>query len=436
MATGPSELERKTMRAIMWRIMPVMGFAYFIASLDRVNVGFAAFQMNADVHLSPADFGFGASIFFVSYCIFSVPGSMAVAWLGAQRDLMVVLLSWGLASAATALIAGPFSFFVVRFLLGMAEAAFFPAVILYLAHWLPKAHRSRLLSLLMIGLPLASVFGSPLSALLLGTDGWLGFRGWHWLFVIEALPAVLLGLLTPVVLPASIKRVSWLDPAQKVWISDTLAQERNSVPARARPFWRVMLDRRVLALTMINVGAVSVTNGLAIWQPQILRSFHLTDLQVGFINSIPFAIAVAVMYAWAWHSDRTGERRIHTALPLAVGICALLLTLVASSLASVLTILCIAISAASMIKGPFWALATEAVEPEDAAVSFGQVTSLTNIGAFAGTYGIGFVSSATGSYAYAMLPLALILVLAFLCAVLFPSTERMKSPVIAKTAKV
>ena len=410
------------MRSIMWRIMPIMAFAYFIASLDRVNVGFAAFQMNADVHLGPADFGFGASIFFVSYCVFSVPGSMLVARLGAQRGLMLVMLSWGLASAATALVTGPTSFFIVRFLLGMAEAAFFPAVILYLSNWLPKAHRSRLLSLLMIGLPLASVFGSPLSAALLATDGWLGFRGWHWLFVVEAMPAIVLGLLTPFLLPASIDKVSWLDPAQKSWISQTIGTERNTPAAQtSRPFWIVLLDRRVLTLTMINVGAVSVTNGLAIWQPQILRSFHLTDMQVGFINSIPFAIAIAIMYVWAWHSDRTGERRFHTAIPLAVGCCALLLTLVATSLLPVLIILCIAVSAASMIKGPFWALATEAIDPQDAAVSFGQVTSLTNIGAFAGTYGIGFVTNATGSYAYALLPLALILVVAFMCAVAFPS---------------
>jgi len=405
------------MRAVGLRIMPIAMLGYFIASLDRINVGFAALQMNKAIHLGPAAFGFGAGVFFVAYSFFAVPGSIFVKRIGVRQGIGLILIAWGAVSALTAFIQGPISFYMMRFLLGMTEAAFFPAIILYLSVWLPARHRGRLLSVMMIGLPLASIFGSPISAWLLSMNRQLGLEGWQWLFIIEGAPAVLLGLMTQFLLPAAPSSSIWLRDDQRQWLEDKIAQERNAATAPKPPStWRTLVDRRVLALAMVNIGAIAVTNGLAIWQPQIIKSFSFTNMQTGLLNAGSFAIGTVFMYIWGWNSDRKRERRIHTALPLGLGCLALAASALTSSVWPTVLVLCMAITATSAIKGPFWALATELIPAEASAVAFGQITSLTNIGAFIGTYGVGLILSATGKYTYAMLPLMAIVALAFLCA--------------------
>jgi ACS family tartrate transporter-like MFS transporter len=407
------------MRAIGLRIMPLLAAGYFVASLDRVNVGFAALQMNRSVGLSPSAFGFGAGIFFLAYSLFAVPGTLLVQRVGIERGIALVMLAWGLVSAATAWVQGPISFYVLRFLLGAAEAPFFPGVILYLSLWLPTRYRGQLLSILMVGLPLASVLGSPLSAALLSIDGWLGLHGWQWLFILEAAPAILVGFASLRVLPTSIEAATWIAADQRGWLTAELAGKTQSRPLPpSQSSWRLMLDARVLGLTIVNIGAIAVTNGLAIWQPQIIKAFGLTVLQTGVLNALPFALGCSAMYAWAWHSDRTRERRLHTALPLAVGCVALGATFFDIGLPVTLLVFCVAVAAASMIKSPFWALATECVPTGMEAASFGHITSLTNIGAFIGTYAIGAIVQSSGSFSVAMAPLMVMMLVAFVCALI------------------
>jgi len=427
-APDTSVLARATVRAIGLRIMPVLAAAYFIASLDRVNVGFAALQMNHAIGLGPAQFGFGAGIFFVAYSIFALPGSLLMERIGVRRGIALVMLAWGLVSAGTAFVQGPISFYAARFLLGAAEAAFFPGVIVYLAGWLPARARGRLLSILMLGLPLASVFGSVLSGALLASDGWLGAGGWQILFIAEAAPAILLGLAAFRLLPATPAGAAWLGTEARAWLADELARERAQRPpaqgsnwrgpAARGSIWRTLRDPRVLALSLVNIGAIAVTNGMAIWQPQFIRAFGLTNWQTSLLNALPFALGCSAMYLWSWHSDHVGERRLHTALPLALGAIALGMGPFVHALAPTIVLFCAAVAAASMIKSPFWALATEIVPPERAAASFGHITSLTNIGAFIGTYGVGAISAADGNYSHALLPLMAMMALAFLCALL------------------
>ena len=286
--TEATLMERQVIRKLAIRLMPFVTVGYFLASLDRVNVGFAALQMNKDIGLSSAAFGFGAGLFFVAYCLFAVPCNMMMVRIGARRWLSFVMIAWGVISASMVFVAGPDSFYALRFLLGIAEAGFFPGVIYFLTLWFPAHHRSRMVAILMMALPVSSVLGSPLSASLLLTDGWLGVRGWHWLFIIEGLPAVLMGIGCALVLPRSIRTARFLDDGQKAWLEAEIAGKRQEgTIAGSLSFWQVMGNKYVLLLTLVYIGGTSVTNALALWQPQIIKAYDLTTMQVGLLNSVP-----------------------------------------------------------------------------------------------------------------------------------------------------
>lgn len=419
-------------RKIAWRIVPFVTVGYFLASLDRVNVGFAALQMNGDIGLSAEAFGFGAGLFFVAYCLFAVPGNLLMEKIGARRWLSIVMISWGLVSGAMAFVQGPMSFNALRFLLGIAEAGFFPGVIYYFTLWFPPAYRSRMVAILMMALPVSSVLGSPLSAALLLMDSVLGMRGWHWLFILEGLPAILLGFCASFVLPGNIANATFLSASEKTWLKSNLTQSTTDGKISSKiSFWQLLVNKHVLLLTLIYIGGTSVTNALSLWQPQIISTYKLTTLQVGLLNSLPFALASVAMYLWASRSDRMEERRVHTALPLGIAGVGLLLTAFVAGLVPMLIVLCVIIAAASMIKGPFWALATEMLPSNLSAPAIGQINALNNVGVFAATYLIGAIRTSTGSFTYAMLPIAALTLSACATAVIMrrapPSAEALGS---------
>ncbi len=419
-------MESQIIRKLALRLMPFVTVGYFLASLDRVNVGFAALQMNQDIGLSSAAFGFGAGLFFVSYCLFAVPCNLLMVRIGARRWLSIVMITWGVISALTATVTGPHSFYALRFLLGIAEAGFFPGVIYYLTLWFPSHHRSRMVAILMMALPVSSVLGSPMSAALLLTDGWFGLRGWHWLFIIEGLPAVLLGLGCALVLPRAIRDARFLNDDQKTWLEAEIAHKpEEGIIDGSLSFWQVLINKYVLLLTLVYIGGTSVTNALSLWQPQIIKTFNLTIMQVGLLNSLPFLIASVVMYLWASHSDRTGERTLHTAVPLALGTLGLIMTAVVTTLVPMIIVLCVIIVAASMIKGPFWALATEMLPPRISAVAIGQINALNNLGVFGATYAIGAIRDVTGSFTLAVVPLAVVLAIACLVSLSIGRSRRL-----------
>ena len=415
-----SELSSKNdhvIRKIAWRIVPFLTIGYFLASLDRVNVGFAALQMNQDIGLGPEAFGFGAGLFFVAYCIFAVPANMMMERIGARRWLSFVMIFWGVVSAAMAFVQGPISFDALRFLLGVAEAGFFPGAIYYFTLWFPRGYRSRMVAILMMALPVSSVLGSPVSASLLMLDSVFGLRGWHWLFILEGLPAIILGLAAGLVLPRNVDTATFLHSEEKTWLKAELNSEPEGGTIDTQmSFWQMLVNKHVLLLTLIYIGGTSVTNALALWQPQIISTYKLTTLQIGMLNSLPFALASVAMYLWASRSDRLKERRFHTSLPLGIAAIGLLLTAIVSGLVPMLIVLCIVIMAASMIKGPFWALATEMLPKNLSAPAIGQINALNNLGVFGATYVIGAVKGQTGSFTYAMLPIAVLVAAACLTA--------------------
>ncbi len=422
--TSPLEIE--TMRRVTWRIIPFLMLCYFIAFVDRVNAGFAALQMNHDIGLSAAAFGLGGGLFYISYVLCEVPSNLAMAKVGAKLWIARIMISWGIVAACMAFVVGPYSFYAVRLLLGAAEAGFFPGVILYLTYWFPSKYRGRIVALFMVAIPLSSFFGSPISASLLQLDGVLGFHGWQWMFVLEALPAVILGVISFFFLADGPASARWLSDPQRQWLASRLADENASPKATAKhlPLWQVMSNKYVLAASLIYAGASGASQCLSLWQPQIIKSFGLSNMQTGLLNSIPFGIASVLMILWGRSSDRSRERRWHTALPLLLLAGSLGVAPLVGSLSATILVLCVAVTATYIVKGPFWALATEWMSAGVAAAAIAQVNAIGNLGGFFGSYLLGTIKDATGSYALGLLPLAALSAVGCILVVLLGRGER------------
>jgi ACS family tartrate transporter-like MFS transporter len=395
------------MRQVAWRILPFLMVCYFVSFVDRVNVGFAALQMVKDLHMSPKVFGFGGGIFFVSYFLFEVPSNLLLEKLGARLWIARIMVTWGFLAVGTAFVVGPRSFYAMRLLLGAAEAGFFPGVILYLTYWFPREYRARIIGMFTVAIPVSSFLGSPISAALLGVDGWLGLRGWQWMFVMEGAPAILLGLFCLFVLSDKPAQARWLGSVQKNWLSGRL-QEESSLGKRVGKIglWSVLWNKYVLVLSITLAGSTAVSSGLQIWVPQIIKSYGLTNMQTGLLNSIPFALASVLMVWWGRRSDRTGERVWHTAAPLLVTAVSLASALVFNSLLAIILILCLAVIGIYAGKGPVWALSADWLSVGTAAAGLAQMNAISNLAGFGTTYVVGYVKQATGSYPLAILPLA------------------------------
>jgi MFS family permease len=404
-----SAIEVAVIRKATWRLLPFLMLAYFIAFVDRVNSGFAALQMNHDIGLSQAQFGLGAGIFYISYVICEVPSNLALEKVGARLWIARIMVTWGMVSALMALVVGPYSFYAVRFLLGAAEAGFFPGVILYLTYWFPAEYRGRIVSMFMVAIPVSSLIGSPISALLLRTDGWMGLHGWQWMFILEAIPAVVMGLACLVVLPNGPAQARWLSAEKRAWLADRLASEATLARTRPHmPLLQIMTNKYVLTLALVYAGSSGVSQALSLWQPQMLKSFGLSTMEVGLLNGIPFAVASVAMIVWGRHSDRVRERVWHTALPLGLSALALGSAVAATSVAPFIAVLCLILVGTYALKGPFFALSSEWLAGTAAAAGLAQINALGNLAGFVDSFLIGWIQGATGSYALALLPLVVI----------------------------
>lgn len=402
-----SQIEERTMRRVTLRLLPFLMLCYFIAFIDRVNVGFAAFQMNADIGLSASAFGFGGGLFYISYVLLEVPSNLALQKFGARFWIARIMISWGIASACMIFVAGPHSYYALRLLLGAAEAGFFPGVVLYLTYWFPAAYRARIIAIFMVAVPLSSFLGSPLSAALLGLDHWLGLRGWQWMFVIEAVPAVVLGILTPFVLPKDPASAKWLQGDQREWLLQRLHAEKTTTHAVGHlGFFQIIRNKYVLIAALVYAGASGASQCLSLWQPQIIKEFGLSNMQSGLLNSIPFGVASLLMLVWGRHSDRTKERIWHVAIPLALIFTGLALMPVTHALLPTILFLVITVTATYLVKGPFWALATEWLSAGSAAVGIAVINSIGNVAGFASSSLLGVIKDSTGSYALGLIPLA------------------------------
>jgi ACS family tartrate transporter-like MFS transporter len=394
------------MRRVALRILPFLSVCYFISFVDRVNLGFAALQMVHELHFSPTVFGLGGGLLFVSYFFCEVPSNLLLEKVGARLWIARIMITWGFLASGMALIRGTHSFYLMRLLLGAAEAGFFPGVMLYLTYWFPTRYRGRLFAIFTVAIPVSSFLGSPISAALLGVDGPLGLRGWQWMFVLEGVPAVLLGLACLAVLTERPADAAWLADDERAWLVTALAEDARTqrlVPRQG--LWQILWNKHVLLLALALAGSTAVSTGLQLWQPQIIQSYGLTNLQTGLLNSIPFGLASAIMIWWGRRSDRNGERIWYASAPLLLSAFALAAALLFHSLFSTLVILCLAIVGIYAGKGPVWALATESLSASAAAAGLAQINALSNLAGFGTTYVMGFIKDVTGKFSLALLPL-------------------------------
>jgi MFS transporter, ACS family, tartrate transporter len=403
---------------VAWRLAPLLMLCYFVAFLDRVNVSFAALSMNADLGFDSAVFGFGAGIFFLGYFIFEVPSNLVLEKLGARVWIARIMFSWGLVSAAMALVWSEPSFYIGRFLLGAAEAGFFPGVVLYLTYWFAAEHRARMIGLFMAAVPISGVIGSPLSGWLLGLEGKLGLHGWQWLFILEGLPSMLLSVVVWFWLTDRPSQARWLTAAERERLETSLERERaHRDSVRKYTLGEALTNGRVLALSGLYLGLVTGLYGVTFWLPQIVKGFGgLSNLEVGFIAALPTLAAAIAMVAWTRHSDRTRERPWHVALPAFVGC----LGLTASAYVSDPMLSTIALGVALIgiyaAIATSWTLPTAFLSGTAAAGGLALINSIGNLGGFAGPYFMGWIKTATGEYSLALLIIGIALAISGLIA--------------------
>jgi ACS family tartrate transporter-like MFS transporter len=415
--TEDQSLEKATMRRVSWRLMPFLLAAYLLCYIDRVNVGFASLQMNKAVGIDPKTYGLGAGIFFIGYFILEVPSNLALERFGARTWIARIMITWGLVSGAFALIGGPTAFLVLRFLLGAAEAGFFPGVILYLTYWYPAVYRAKIVGIFMVAIPLAGLIGSPISGAILGMDGVLNLGGWQWIFILEAVPTLLLGLVAFFWLTDRPEHAPWLAPEHQAWLISRLEAERRRAPRVTHDsVWRVMTNKYVLIMALVYAGAAGASTSLALWMPQLVKSFGLSNFGTGMVNAVPFGIAAVWMVLWGRSSDKTGERVWHNALPLAWMVVAMVATFWAiGSLWLMIPLLTLIAAGTYASKGPFWALSSEWLGTAAAAAGLAQINALGNLSGFFFNYLIGWIKDETGSFPLAIMPIAAIATIGTIC---------------------
>jgi ACS family tartrate transporter-like MFS transporter len=381
--------------------------------------------MNKDLGFSPTVFGFGAGIFFLGYFLFEVPSNLVLDKIGARIWIARVMISWGLISGAMAFIQGSTSFYMLRFLLGAAEAGFFPGIILYLSYWFPARQRAAVTAIFMAAAPLSTVLGSPLSAALLEMHGVLGLSGWQWVFVVEAVPAVILGVVVLFYMTDRPEQAKWLSDDERHWLVITMnAEAAGKAGTASHSVWRGLVDLRVIALSLVYFGTSAGLYTLGIWAPQIIKEFGLSSLQVGFLNALPGVVAVVAMVVWARHSDRTGERTWHVVGACLLASLGLVLAGFAGSVLAVLLALTLVNIGISSAKPPLWSMPTMFLSGSAAAAGIATINSIGNLGGFVGPAMIGWIKDLTGSFQGGLFFVAGLLVLSAVLTLVLARSRR------------
>jgi ACS family tartrate transporter-like MFS transporter len=402
--TKISDVGQRARRRIARRILPFLFILYFIAYLDRVNVGFAGLEMSHNLGFTDRVFGLGAGIFFAGYFLFEIPGALIVERWSARKWIARILITWGLVTILVSMIHTPMQFYGARFLLGLAEAGFFPGIIVYLTHWFRNEDRARAGALFMTAIPVANVLGSPLAGWLLEVH-WLGIPGWRWLFIVEGIPAVLLGILTLLCLTDWPRQASWLPKDEKEWIMGELQREREAKNAAGA--WTVsqaLASRKVILLASVYFFALVGLYGFNFWFPTILkRATGLPNLTVTLIAALPYLLGVVVMLWNGWHSDRTGERRWHTCLILFFcGAFMALAVAFQNNLWLGLGLLILSGACTTAFMPSFWQLPTGMLNESAAAASIGLINSVGGLGGFVGPYFVGYLRTLSGSFSLSL----------------------------------
>ena len=421
------EIEKRTLKKITWRIVPFIMILYLIAYIDRVNIGFAALTMKEDLGFTASVLGFGAGIFFLGYFLFEVPSNVILHKVGARIWIARVMVTWGLIAGGMAFVDSTTSFYVMRFLLGVAEAGFFPGIILYLSYWFPARHRAGVIAMFMAAAPIAVAIGSPISAALLQMDGIWGLAGWQWMFVIEAIPAVILGIVVFFYMTDRPEKAKWLKEDERNWLVKTMQDEdvgKNS--NQHHSILRGLLNPRVLALALVYFGTSAGLYTLSIWAPQIIKDLGVSSMTVGLVNAIPPIISVVAMVLWSRHSDRTGERTWHVAIACMLAAIGLVIAATTHNMVGLIAALTIVNVGISCSKPPLWSMPTLFLSGTAAATGIATINSIGNLGGFAGPVMIGWIKDQTGSYAGGLYFVAGLLVLSTVLTLILSMTNKPK----------
>jgi ACS family tartrate transporter-like MFS transporter len=392
-----------------WRLVPFMGLLYLVNFIDRTNVGFAALTMNADLGFSPAVYGFGAGVLFVGYMVFQVPSNLMLARVGARRWICGLLAVWGALSAATALVRGPADFYALRFLLGAAEAGFFPGMMYYLTLWFPEAYRARFGAWFVAAAPLSVVIGGPLSGLILRMDGLAGLHGWQWLFLIEGIPASLLAFAVLILLPDGPERAHWLTAAEKETIASRLAKETSATTV---DLWEALRDFRVLALVLAGFGHGVGLYVTSLWLPQIVQAMGFSTFATGFVVAVPYLVGTVAVVAWGYSSDRHGDRIWHVALPWLLSALGFVIASAAENTMLVLLGLTFAVIGPLAVISPIFMLVASFLRGTAAAGAIAFLNMGASFSGFVGPAVFGVLRQQTGSFTAGMLMVAVALAIA------------------------
>jgi MFS transporter, ACS family, tartrate transporter len=407
-------IEARTIRKVMWRLLPFLFVCYFVAYLDRVNVGFAKLQMNSALGLSEAAYGFGAGLFFISYFLFEVPSNLALERFGARLWIARIMLSWGVISALFAFIA-PISaatgistewvFYILRFLLGLAEAGFFPGIIFYLTLWFPSVYRARVVSLFMLAIPFSSIVGGPISGALLNIYG-AGLDGWQWLFILEGVPSILMAFVVIFYLTDRPAIATWLANDERGWLEGRLESERqHKVAVEHVGIVKALADPRVLACAFVYFCLNAASYGVAFFLPTIIKNFGVSNFETGLLSAVPFLFGAVGMVLLSRNSDRTLKRREHVCFAMLLAALGLASAGLVSAPALVLGFLCLSQIGVSATPPLMWPIPSAFLTGASAAAGIAGINALGNLSGFAGPFLMGYLKDATGNFTAGLLVL-------------------------------
>lgn len=428
---APPNLEAATVSQLTRRLVPFLFLLYIVAYLDRINVGFAALQMQQQLHFNDAVYGLGAGMFFAGYFFLQLPSNLVLERVGAKRWIALLMITWGVISSSMIFVTTPRSFYVLRFLLGSAEAGFFPGMILYIRNWFPPVARARTVARFMTAAPLSGVIGGPISGALLSLHDRAGLAGWQWLFLMEGLPAILLGVVVFVYLADRPENVHWLGEGRQAWLVETLAREREMCSAAGNAgFAAAFKSGKIWLLCFVYFGLTTVSYGVSLWLPNVIRSLSgVSNLVIGLLSAIPYVAAALAMVRVGLHSDRSGERRWHTTVPALAGALALGVAAYSRSTAPSVAALSVAVLGVFAMCGPFWAMPTTLLGGTAAAAGIALINSFGNLGGFFGPYIVGLVKKATGDFKGGLLAIGGTLALSGLAVLLIrPERKRESLP--------
>jgi sugar phosphate permease len=406
--TTLTPIQESALRKATWRLVPILTLGYLFSYLDRTCIGFAGLTMKQDLGLTNTQFGAAAAWFFASYMLCEVPSNMALYRFGARRWIARIMISWGLVSAAMALVSGPWSLNGMRFLLGIAEAGFFPGVTFYLAAWFPREYRTRILAWFLVAVPLSSLVGAPLCGLLLQMNGILGLAGWQWMFIMVSLPATVLGFVVLKMIPDKPDDASWLTREEA---DAVIAMRATETHDRAKStLLGALSDRRIILLAVVQFGFTLAAYGISIWLPLIIQEYQLSSLTIGFLAAIPYIFATAGMLLWARHVDRTGKKIGNMVLCLGLATIGLAAYLFSGSLIISLIDLTLALVGITAARGIFWAIPPRILTGAGAAAGLAFINSIGTFGGFVGPYMMGAFRDATGGFTTGIMAMAGVMV--------------------------